>query len=139
MQHLPQLVQASTSLMELRPYGRSYVDITNNISCSFTVNVVVEKRHDAGAGTYTSMHPLPSWLEVSPTLFNLGPGLQQGGCDWDPHLGRKRIYVRALEADVQLPTEPLQLRFILRPLWGCETMAAALGPAVSVTGVNRLL
>ncbi|GLC43102.1 hypothetical protein PLESTM_001431000 [Pleodorina starrii] len=131
---LQQLVRASASRLKLQPFITSVLDIQNASSAAFTVHVMAERRAGLASGPHNHLAPLPSWLEVSPTTFFLGPRLEDGygGAGGSGSPGQTRVHLRVLGGDCARATEALLLRFVLRPLWGCETLAGAPGPAVTL-------
>ncbi|GIL70795.1 hypothetical protein Vretimale_3892 [Volvox reticuliferus] len=128
----PQPVQVSVSRLDLRYNCTSTLDLFNCSTASVIVQVMAERRLSGSSGAH-ALAPLPSWLEVSPITFSLAPRLMEGNIGGDPSQGHARVSLRVLAGESLRPSEPLQLRFVLRPLWGFETLSAALGPVVTLT------
>ncbi|GIL46869.1 hypothetical protein Vafri_3741 [Volvox africanus] len=127
----PQPVQVSVSRLDLRSNCTSTLDLFNCSTAAVIVQVVTERRHGAGSGPH-ALAPLPCWLEVSPITFCLAPRLMEGNIGGESSQGHARVSLRVLAGESLRPSEPLQLRFVFRPLWGSETLAAALGPIVTL-------
>ncbi|PNH12727.1 Type II inositol 1,4,5-trisphosphate 5-phosphatase FRA3 [Tetrabaena socialis] len=123
-------VVASAISLQVRPNGSpSHVDLRSTGTASFIVEVVVE-RSAAGGSSYApgAAAPLPSWLEVTPTRFQLPAPPGCGG-----H-GAMRVQMRALRGDGgSRPPDAVRLRFILRPMYGMATLGSSVGPSVTVS------
>ncbi|GLI58620.1 hypothetical protein VaNZ11_000355 [Volvox africanus] len=133
----PQPVQVSVSRLDLRSNCTSTLELFNCSTVAVIVQVMTERRHGASSGRH-ALAQLPCWLEVSPITFYLAPRLMEGDIGGDSSQGRARVSLRVLAGESLRPSEPLQLRFVFRPLWGSETLAAALGPVVSLTFGNSV-